>query len=610
MSQKLFVNIAAADISRALVRSVTDMTPVAFPKLVVGDGRSYELYLVDGLGDFASFSGSGAYTPFVAIGNCGYPTGGTWTAAFGVNTTAALAWNISPAALQTALQGLASIGANNVSVTGSAGKYYVVTFIGALAGTNVAEIVVNAAGLLPESGIDVSTIVQGGSGVNEVQLLTFAVNPLTFADDWTTIANGWTGELSTRTVAVIQAFAAAGGTITELFQVTIADPDLVRTTYAKVTASIQCTIINPESFAGTDKPTLVTSTQLAAAVLGANNFTREAITSAATGNSNVTRATTSRHHVAVITVTGTAGIRTFSLLTTNSPQPGDTVFLDMEPAAVAGLILRFYNASPAGTLLGQITTTASGSPYFLIFVWDGSAWNRAFSDGLLLNQQNNLADLANVLTSKANLRTLFSRVAAVQTANFTIVAADDGKYIPVSTAAGNVLATLPVASAVDPGFLIAIQKADASVGTVSTTPATAALTALGQIVVFMSDGTSWIVLLQSGGSGNTLAASTNPAGNTTLTPTAAVNVAVVTLTGSAGTRILILNGSGAASGALVKLRVVIPATAAIVIEIRNLTSVGTLLYTITSDGTAANAFFELYFDGTNFKPLSNVFPVV
>lgn len=44
-------------------------------------------------------------------------TGGTFTATFSGQTTAALAWNISAAALQTALEGLSTIGAGNVAVT-------------------------------------------------------------------------------------------------------------------------------------------------------------------------------------------------------------------------------------------------------------------------------------------------------------------------------------------------------------------------------------------------------------------------------------------------------------------------------------------------------------
>ncbi len=62
---------------------------------------------------------------------------GTWTVTFGANTTSALQPNVTAAQLQTALTGLASIGANNATVTLS-GNVYTVTFIGALAGANQA----------------------------------------------------------------------------------------------------------------------------------------------------------------------------------------------------------------------------------------------------------------------------------------------------------------------------------------------------------------------------------------------------------------------------------------------------------------------------------------
>src|SRR5260370_13519041 len=51
----------------------------------------------------------------------GGPTGGTFTLTFGGNTTSALNWNCTAAQMQTALQALASIGANNALVTGGPG---------------------------------------------------------------------------------------------------------------------------------------------------------------------------------------------------------------------------------------------------------------------------------------------------------------------------------------------------------------------------------------------------------------------------------------------------------------------------------------------------------
>jgi hypothetical protein len=65
----------------------------------------------------------------------GAPTGGTFTLTFGGNTTTGIAYN-APAtgagSVQTALQALASIGAGNATVTGSAGGPWQVDFTGSL----------------------------------------------------------------------------------------------------------------------------------------------------------------------------------------------------------------------------------------------------------------------------------------------------------------------------------------------------------------------------------------------------------------------------------------------------------------------------------------------
>lgn len=494
MAIQLFVNTGASALGSALVRGVADNQPIALGELVVGDGKEYELFFVDGKGNYEPWSGNAAYIPYIAIGQCGYPSGGTFTVTFGANTTAALGWNISAAALQTALQGLASIGSGNVSVVGTAGQYYVVTFIGALAGTNVAELVANFANLTPASTIDVSTIVVGGSGVNEVQLLSSATNPITFADDWTTIENGWTGKLSIRTLEIIEAFSAAGGTLTEVFQITVADPVGTRTTFLKIATTIQCTIINPESFAGADKPLLATQAALNAAVLGNNNFTREALTSSGTGNTNITRTATSRHHSAIVSITGTAGTRTLSILTSNSPVAGDTILLTILPAAVPGFLLEVHNATSAGTLLATVTTVGDAQPYFVVLNWTGSAWQVEFSSIDYLAKIGNLAGLADNLAAKTNLRTLFSRTDGSKVANFTILEANEGTLFRVSTAGGAILATLPDPAVVGSGFLIGLQKSDGSTNVMTTDPALITLNIAGQTVVLESDGTEWFVV--------------------------------------------------------------------------------------------------------------------
>lgn len=70
----------------------------------------------------------------------GDPDGGTFTLTYGANTTAALAYGASAATLQTALQGLASIGAGNAVVDGNDGGPWIVTFQGSLAAAPAALI--------------------------------------------------------------------------------------------------------------------------------------------------------------------------------------------------------------------------------------------------------------------------------------------------------------------------------------------------------------------------------------------------------------------------------------------------------------------------------------
>lgn len=70
----------------------------------------------------------------------GSPTGGTFTLTYGGQTTAAIAYNATASAAQTALQALSTIGADNVTVGGGPGPGtpYTVTFVGRLGGQNVA----------------------------------------------------------------------------------------------------------------------------------------------------------------------------------------------------------------------------------------------------------------------------------------------------------------------------------------------------------------------------------------------------------------------------------------------------------------------------------------
>ena len=80
------------------------------------------------------------------------PYGGTFTLTYGANTTAAIAYDATAATVQTALQAIASIGANNATVTGANG-IFTIEFIGTLANTSLALMTGTASGLRVPVGV-------------------------------------------------------------------------------------------------------------------------------------------------------------------------------------------------------------------------------------------------------------------------------------------------------------------------------------------------------------------------------------------------------------------------------------------------------------------------
>lgn len=81
---------------------------------------------------------------------------------------------------------------------------------------------------------------------------------------------------------------------------------------------------------------------------------------------------------------------------------------------------------------------------------------------------------------------------------------------------------------------------------------------------------------------------TNSTGDTTVTVASGARHygAEITFSGSAGTRRIVLSDTNATAGALVSLGLNLPATSGIVVEIYSGSAGGTLLASVTSDGTA------------------------
>jgi RHS repeat-associated protein len=108
-------------------------------------------------------------------------SGGTFTLSFGGQTTGTLAYDASAATVQTALQGLSTIGSGNVAVTKTqdtmSAQVWQVTFQGSLAGANQSQITINAGSvtaMMTRTDIQ-ATDTEGGTGSNnEVQVVTLS----------------------------------------------------------------------------------------------------------------------------------------------------------------------------------------------------------------------------------------------------------------------------------------------------------------------------------------------------------------------------------------------------------------------------------------------------
>lgn len=108
------------------------------------------------------------------------PTAGTFTITHEGNTTAALQYNETDANVQSALEGLASIGAGNVTVS-LAASVYTITFAGALANT-AQTITVDGSSLTPANS-EVLTQPQDGSTTWEITFSPAIVAGAIPADD-------------------------------------------------------------------------------------------------------------------------------------------------------------------------------------------------------------------------------------------------------------------------------------------------------------------------------------------------------------------------------------------------------------------------------------------
>jgi len=117
-------------------------------------------------------------------------TGGTFTVSYDSVESGNLPYNLTPAQLQAALEGLISVGEGNMSVTGTAGVSYVCEFIGTLAQTSLALMVIDDTLVTGGAGVEVTIAetVDGGTGSAPVATDTsLSVTTVVTNEDITTV---------------------------------------------------------------------------------------------------------------------------------------------------------------------------------------------------------------------------------------------------------------------------------------------------------------------------------------------------------------------------------------------------------------------------------------
>lgn len=124
-------------------------------------------------------AGNGATNCVQTISFPNQPTAGTWSVSCGAASAAALAWNISAAALQAALEGLSTIGVGGVIVSGSVASGFTLTFVNQNAARPMPQVLADGAQLKGTQTIAVARVQAGGGGsgntVDQVQVVGFSM---------------------------------------------------------------------------------------------------------------------------------------------------------------------------------------------------------------------------------------------------------------------------------------------------------------------------------------------------------------------------------------------------------------------------------------------------
>jgi hypothetical protein len=129
------------------------------------------------------------------------PTAGTFTVTYGANTTSALAYNITAAAFQTALNALASITSAGGVIVTKVGDNYTIEFNST--GDRTA-FTANTGALFPLSTAVISVVQDGTGTAPEIVIFHVRQSSVVNATSWTSVGSG------TATISTQSAWASSG----------------------------------------------------------------------------------------------------------------------------------------------------------------------------------------------------------------------------------------------------------------------------------------------------------------------------------------------------------------------------------------------------------------
>jgi len=253
MALQIYGNLDRTSLSRGIVQSATNLIAKPAPNMVAGDSVVVDLFLTgqDGLLDIQAYP-----TRRLGLGTLNArPTGGTWD--LGAQT--GLAYNISTAALETAIEGAVAA----CIVTELTSFVYKVVF-----DSNGAQSIptVDATALTPSSTVNITRLVTGDASTQEEWLIRIFQNPIALIDSsWTNISgSGIRGALNLGTEGVYDLLNGNTSVSTTIeLELTDANGDI--TTIFQVPLTISGEVIGQGVTGVAAFDTYATSSQLAAA---------------------------------------------------------------------------------------------------------------------------------------------------------------------------------------------------------------------------------------------------------------------------------------------------------------------------------------------------------